>query len=98
MADGLAEQIEFEPAHVVSDSAALEPMAVGGAGIGRLPDFIARRCVANKELVRLFPETRGVLIAIHALHTSHRSLSAKVRVFIDALADCLADVTGGKGC
>lgn len=75
----------FLPAAVVSDSAALLPMIVGGAGIARLPDFLASAPVADGRLVRLWPEHRGDLIDIHALYPSHRSASAKVRVFIDAL-------------
>jgi DNA-binding transcriptional LysR family regulator len=93
MTDGAMREIEFRPANVVSDSAALKPMLVGGAGIGRLPDFIARDAVARGELVRLFPETEGDSFSIHALYTSHRSLSAKVRVFIDALVEYLATKT-----
>ena len=65
-------------------------MLVGGAGIGRLPNFIARYAVARGELVRLFPEADGDLFSIHALYTSRRGLSAKVRVFIDALVKYLA--------
>jgi len=68
----------------------LQPILIGGAGIGRLPDFIARDAVARGELVRLFPETAGDVFEVHALYTSHRSLSAKVRVFIDALVEYLA--------
>jgi DNA-binding transcriptional LysR family regulator len=93
---GTAEQFEFRPANVVSDSVALEPMLVGGAGIGRLPDFIAMVGVARGDLVRLFPEARGDAFDIHAIYASHRSLSAKVRVFIDALVEHLAAVTGGS--
>ena len=84
------QRIEFRPAHVVSDSAALAPCLVGGAGIGRLPDFIARDAVARGALVRLLPDYAGDRLEIHALYTSHRSLSAKVRVFIDSLIEHLA--------
>ena len=91
LTEGAVQEIEFNPAHVVSDSAALKPMLVGGAGIGRLPDFIARGAVAAGELVRLFPEAKADVYAVHALYTSHRSLSAKVRVFIDALVQYLAE-------
>lgn len=69
-------------------------MLVGGAGIGRLPDFIVRDAVARGELVRLFPEARGDVFGIHALYTSRRSLSAKVRVFIDALVEYPAAEAG----
>jgi DNA-binding transcriptional LysR family regulator len=90
MPDGTMQQIKFTPANVVSDSAALAPMLVGGAGIGRLPDFIASDAVASGSLVRLFKEAVGDTFKVHALYTSHRSLSAKVRVFIDALIEFIA--------
>jgi len=48
--------------------------------------------VDSGHLVRIFPELHGETIEIHALYPSHRSLSAKVRVFIDALAQHIADV------
>ena len=88
--DGTIEQLEFRPDNVVSDSAALEPMLVGDAGIGRLPDFTAKPSVLKGDLVHLFPDTRGDAFDIHAIYASHRSLSAKVRVFIDTLVEHLA--------
>jgi DNA-binding transcriptional LysR family regulator len=90
MPGGATQQIEFRPAHAVSDSVAMQPMLIGGSGIGRLPDFIARDAVARGELVQLFRDTEGDKFQVHALSTSHRSLSAKVRVFIDALVAYLA--------
>ena len=87
MPDGATQRVEFSPTNAVSDSAALQPVLVGGGGIGRLPDFSARDAVTRGELVRLFPEAQGDMFGVHALYTSHRSLSAKVRVFIDALID-----------
>jgi DNA-binding transcriptional LysR family regulator len=83
--DGTIEQIEVKPIIVVPEPAALEIVLAGGAGIGRLPKFIAMQPVAEGRLVRLFPDSRSDLIDVHALYPSHRSLSAKVRVFIDAL-------------
>ena len=53
-------------------------MLVGGAGVGRLPDFIAAPAVARGDLVHLFPQACGDAFDVHALYTSHRSLSAKV--------------------
>ena len=88
-ADGGVAHLEFRPHHVVSDSAALEPVLVGGGGVGRLPDFLARPAVARGDLARLLPHARGDEFDIHALYPSHRSLSAKVRVFIDALVEHL---------
>jgi DNA-binding transcriptional LysR family regulator len=88
--DGAIQTLDLTPAHVVSDSVAMQPMLVGGAGIGRLPDFLAREAVAKGELVRLFAGAEGDEFGIHALYPSHRSLSAKVRVFIDAVLEHIA--------
>ena len=83
--DGKIDQIAVKPKNVVPEPAALEIVLAGGAGIGRLPKFIAKRSVADGKLTRLFPESQSDLIDVHAMYPSHRSLSAKVRVFIDAL-------------
>lgn len=84
-ATGDARRIELPPAVAISDSAALLPVLLGGAGIAYLPDFLARPYVADGRLVRLWPTAEGIETVIHAIYPSHRSLSAKVRVFIDAL-------------
>ncbi len=90
--NGTTAQIEVRPDNVVPEPAALAIVLAGGAGIGRLPDFLARQPVGSGTLVRLFPDTRSNVIDVHALYPSHRSLSAKVRVFIDALVAHLASV------
>ena len=64
-------------------------MLVRGVGIGRLPDFLARPLVESGQLVRLLPAFASEATEAHALYPSHRSLSTKVRVFIDALVASL---------
>lgn len=64
---------------------------VGGGGIGRLPDYLAKPALERGELVRLFPEIAPERVAVHALYPSHRSISSKVRVFIDALVHSLGE-------
>lgn len=88
-ATGEAGRIELPPAVAITDSAALLPVVLGGAGIAYLPDFLARTCVADGRLVRLWPAAEEIETVIHAVYPSHRSLSAKVRVFIDALVASL---------
>ncbi len=82
---GVLHEIEVVPGTVVPEPAVLQAVLVGGAGIGRLPDFCAADAVASGALVRLLPKYDDS-VDVHALYPSHRSLSAKVRVFIDALA------------
>jgi len=85
---GVLHEIEVVPGTVVPEPAVLLTVLVGGAGIGRLPDFSAADAVASGTLVLLLPEYDDS-VDVHALYPSHRSLSAKVRVFIDALAEHL---------
>jgi DNA-binding transcriptional LysR family regulator len=77
---------------VVPDPAALLVVLLGGAGIGRLPDFMAADAIARGELVRVLADLQPDTVDVHALYPSRRSLSAKVRVFIDSFAVHLASV------
>ena len=86
---GALHEIEVAPGTVIPEPAVLKPVLIGGAGIGRLPEFHAAEAVADGTLVRLLPEYQDDSVDVHALYPSHRSLSAKVRVFIDALAEHL---------
>ena len=60
-------------------------MLLEDVGIGLLPDFHAAGDLAAGRLVRILPALDCGSVEAHALYPSHRSLSAKVRVFIDAL-------------
>lgn len=84
---GAVQEVEILPGTVVPEPAVVKTMLMGGAGIGQLPDFHAVDAIANGTLVRVLPDHEPDSVDAHALYTSHRSLSAKVRVFIDALAD-----------
>ena len=88
-ASGMVREIEVVPGTVIPEPAVLRTVLIGGAGIGKLPDFHAADAVAGGTLVRLLPEYGEDTVEVHALYPSHRSLSAKVRVFIDVLAEHL---------
>ena len=87
---GTDQQATFDAVAVVPEPAVLREMLIGGAGIGKLPDFHASEAIAAGSLVRLFPDWSCGSVDAHALYPSHRSLSAKVRVFIDAMIKHLA--------
>ena len=83
--DGGVVEVDVVPGCVVPEPAVVKTMLIGGAGIGQLPDFDTVDAIAQGTLIRLLP-TYGVdTVDAHALYTSHRSMSAKLRVFIDAL-------------
>lgn len=86
-------RIELPPTVAISDSAALLPVVLADGGIATLPDFLAAPYVTDGRLVRLWPAARGDRTVIHAVYPSHRSLSAKVRVFIDALVSSIAAIS-----
>ena len=93
--DGGTETVEIHPRTVVPDPASQRVVLAGGAGIGRLPDFLAAEAIVRGELVRVLDGLLPDTVEVHALYPSHRSLSAKVRVFIDALVAHLAATRSG---
>ena len=87
---GDTREVELEPAPVVPEPAVVKTMLLAGAGIGWLPDFQAADALADGTLVRVLADHPADSVEAHALYPSHRSLSAKVRVFIDSLVAHLA--------
>jgi DNA-binding transcriptional LysR family regulator len=86
---GADRDIEFDPGIVVPEPDVVRTMLLLDAGIGILPDFHAAEDVEGGRLMRILPQFQGRSVQAHALYPSHRSLSAKVRVFIDALVQHL---------
>ena len=84
--DAGGESVEARGRAIVPDAGAMTAVAAHGGGIARLPAYLAAPCLADGRLVRVLPAARSPAMEIHALYPSHRSLSVKVRVFIDALA------------
>lgn len=84
-AAGAIRDIEVEAGVVIPEPDVLKTMLIAGAGIGLLPDFHAADAIASGKLIRLLSDFRGREVEANALYHSHRSLSAKVRVFLDAL-------------
>lgn len=68
----------------------LAALAVEGAGIVCEPDFILAPDIARGALVPILTDWKLAAISIHAAYPSRRHLSAKVRSFVDFLAERLA--------
>lgn len=92
--DGFEEHCDVSPGTAVSEPAVLQAVLLGGAGIGRLPDFLALPQVQSGQLVRLLPGWHSDGIEVNALYARNRSVSAKVRLFIDALQAYMQDAPG----
>lgn len=65
---------------------ALREMAKGGQGIARLPDFIVNASLADGSLERVLPAW-GESGNVWAVYPHNRHLSAKVRLFVEFLAE-----------
>lgn len=83
---------EFSNRSVIPEPDVLKAMLMKGAGIGLLPDFHARDAIEDGRLRRVLPDLSTGSVDAHALYPSHRSLSAKVKVFIDELIATTAKV------
>ncbi|MBX9651160.1 MAG: LysR family transcriptional regulator [Xanthobacteraceae bacterium] len=77
--------VEIRTRTVVPEPDVVRTMLLAGAGIGILPDFHASEAIASGALVRVLPDHEHRSVDVHAMYPSHRSLSAKVRAFIDTL-------------
>jgi DNA-binding transcriptional LysR family regulator len=65
--------------------------AVAGIGLILASPFTVADLIASGALVPLLPDFRAQEVEINALYPHRRHLSAKVRAFIDMLADRFAE-------
>ncbi|WP_226895910.1 LysR family transcriptional regulator [Polymorphobacter sp. PAMC 29334] len=91
--NGQLETVQVPTGTVVPEPIVFQALLVGGAGIGRLPDFLARGLIESGQLLRILPGFGSETTAAHALYPNHRSLSTKVRVFIDELINFIGQQT-----
>jgi len=68
--------------------------AINGLGITYMPTFIAGDAIRSGALEVILPEYTCIELGIYAIYPSNRYLSAKVRAFIDFLADEISDPPG----
>jgi DNA-binding transcriptional LysR family regulator len=64
--------------------------ALAGMGIVFEPDFVVGPHLARGELRRVLPQFSGPKLDVWAVYPSRRHLSAKVRTFVDFLAEIFA--------
>jgi len=74
----------------INNGDAIQAAIREGYGIARQPDFIAASDLATGRMVQILPEWRLPEIGIHAVYPPARTLSAKVRSFVDFLAERFA--------
>ncbi|MGD8710763.1 MAG: LysR family transcriptional regulator [Ectothiorhodospiraceae bacterium] len=85
--DGREHRLNVEGTLRANNGEFLLSAAVRGTGIVMMPDFICADAVHRGELVRLLPEYRTAELNISAVYPYARNVSAKVRAFVDFLAE-----------
>ncbi|MBL8525334.1 MAG: LysR family transcriptional regulator [Betaproteobacteria bacterium] len=68
----------------------LAALAVSGAGIALEPDFIIQPLIESGQLKEILKEFQPAPYPIYAVYPSRRHLSAKVRTFVEFLAERFA--------
>lgn len=72
--------------------------ALAGLGIAMLPAFMAGPDLCAGRLVEVLPADRDPAQAVSAVYPHNRHLSAKVRLFVDFLAERFASTPWDKPC
>lgn len=83
------ERIDVQGRYVlaVNDSNAYLAAGLGGLGIFQTPSYVAREHLASGELVQVLSEWSTDPTPVYAVYPPNRRLSAKVRVFVDWMAE-----------
>lgn len=85
--DGGTHTVRVTPRHRANSGRMLVELAVLGLGVVIEPDFIVAPEVRAGRLVQLLPGFELPRVPISAVYPSRRHLSAKVRTFVDFLAE-----------
>ena len=75
-----------------NEATALLRAALAGGGLALQPTYLANPHLADGSLQRVLPEWTLPDMAVYALYTSRRHLSASVRALLDFLVDRFAEV------
>ena len=91
---GAKHAVRITPRHRANNGRMLAALTVEGLGVVFEPDFIVAPEVRAGRLVRLLPDYEPARSPIAAVYPSRRHLSAKVRTFVDFLAERFAQAQG----
>jgi DNA-binding transcriptional LysR family regulator len=84
-------QVQVQGKVVTNNGEALRRLALMGQGLFFAPSFLVYDDIRAGRLTRLLEDYAGIGFAINAIYPHRHHLSAKVRVFIDLLAERFAE-------
>lgn len=83
----LGARCKLAPVFVANDLEVACEAACAGVGLARLPSLVCREAVLGGRLRVLFGLKSGLRLPVHAVYPSRQHLPARVRSFLDALAE-----------
>ncbi|WP_017349218.1 LysR family transcriptional regulator [Pantoea sp. A4] len=92
LVDGQPVNARLNPEFISDDIDVIAKVAENGGGIARLASFIAQPLIASGHLVRLFDSAHAIQslpMNIYACVNERSALNARVRAFIDFLAEAM---------
>jgi DNA-binding transcriptional LysR family regulator len=78
-------RVRIAPVVAINDVEAICDLAIAGAGIAQLPDFVCDEAIRDGRLVRLYAEANVSVRQISVLYPSRQFLAARVERFLDVL-------------
>ncbi len=87
--DGQRREVRISGRWQANSGPALLDAARKGLGLAQLPDYYVMADLRSGQLVSVLDQYQYTDTAVWAVYPRHRHLSAKVRQFVDFLAECL---------
>ena len=87
---GLNETVESEPSIELNDLTCVKQIAIDHGGVALLPVYMVEQSINERQLIRLLPQWTSKDYSIHCVYPSHRSMTPKLRVWVDFLASELS--------
>ncbi|WP_363506162.1 LysR family transcriptional regulator [Burkholderia sp. LMU1-1-1.1] len=91
-----AERVQVAlPGHIaLNDTTAYTAAGLAGLGIVQMPNFLLEPLVADGSFEQVLPEWSSDSIPVHVVYPQNRHLSAKVRVFVEWVAELFSNHPG----
>ncbi|NRR29629.1 LysR family transcriptional regulator [Oxalobacteraceae bacterium] len=92
--DGERHQLQLPGDIAVNDSTAYLSAGLAGLGVVQMTNFLMEPMIADGRLELLLPDWASDPLPIHVVYPQNRHLSAKVRVFVEWVAELFSNHPG----
>lgn len=95
--DAETESVRVHTRFSANDTSTIRTVLLNGTGIGWLPDYLCQEDLAAGTLIHVLPGWGRGKRDIHAVFPQHRTVSPKVRSFVDFLCERFGDLGKAGG-